>query len=163
MRAAEQKLSGCYWGGCTPNAIIKRRKLTTTSRFKSKLFTVACPVAVMPMIRRKSSLHRKWSLHISRRGWNSGTRFLLSGSIAVVFVYFLPLQPRQASARLSGSSVPPKALGTICSIDEGSWLRSRRLRQYSQYPPARTVILCFSSAERRGLGILRTDFHFLHE
>lgn len=106
-------------GGCQPAITQRRRALTRCSLLSWRATTVARPQAVCPVIRVPSSLQRKCSRQVWRRGLKRDTRSPLSGSVPCVCVPLWPLHNGQASQRFSSVEEPPAAWGMICSTCMG--------------------------------------------
>ncbi len=140
-----------YGGGCgSPSAIKARRTLITPRRFSCKRSSVALPTVVRGTTVSASALHAKWSLQSSRRGWNSGTRCFVCGSIAETASCFRLLQFGQAKARFSSESLPCAETGSMWSTPNVSSENVSGARQYSHRPSARLITFL-----RRRIGILR--------
>jgi hypothetical protein len=103
-------------GGCSWALVSRRRRFITLERFSFRATIVARPQAVIPIIWVKSGLHWKWSFQAVDRGLNSGVSCWVSGSMKLVLICLLPLQPWQAQARLSKVLSPPDCLGSVWSI-----------------------------------------------
>lgn len=71
-----------YVGGCSPKLYKARRKLSKGGRFKRKISTVARPIGVKPMTKRKSLLQQKCSFQSCWRGLYKATCRCVTGSVA---------------------------------------------------------------------------------
>src|SRR4029453_11656356 len=88
---------------------------TRSSSLSDSTSTVARPMAVLGIIRERSSLHVKWSDHVWAHGLKRGTVSPASGSSASSNIAFFSLHSRQDSHKFSLSSLPPLALGVLYS------------------------------------------------
>lgn len=133
--------------GWVPNASNALRRLIQPSRLSSNASIVALPVGEMPMSRKKSSVHWKWSSQLSFRGWYNGTSVNVIGSLAVLLIPLRPLQPLHEKAILPKSFVPLWTNAVIGSISKVSVLKFSGIWQYSQIPFARRATNSLSSCE----------------
>ena len=105
-------------GGCKPFKKSSLRILTTPLRLRCSVLSVARPTSVKAIIFKKSSDQVKCSFQSINLGWNSGTICPVKASFACVLLDLCALQPPQAQAKFSKSSVPPLLVGVICSISK---------------------------------------------
>lgn len=121
-----------YLGGCSPMAIRACRRLVNGRRFSFKASTVARPMAVLPMIKVNVSSQIKCSSQLIVRRLNKEESCNETGSINAVLSDLIILHPRQAKAKLKKSLEPFLESGRICSMENGSVVKSAGLLQYSQ-------------------------------
>lgn len=113
-------------------AIRARLRFINGLRFSFKASIVARPIAVLPIIEVNVSSHIKCSSHNIVRGLNKEETCNETGSINSVLSDLIILHPRQANAKLRKSFEPFLESGRICSMENGSVVKSAELLQYSQ-------------------------------
>lgn len=106
-------------GGCHPASTQIARERARNSLFNDKAAIVARPTAVLPIIMTAVSSQVKCSSHNCVRGLNRGTTCPVSASKNSTSVPFASLHKRQDNHRFSSSSVPPRAMGLMCSTVRG--------------------------------------------
>ena len=111
-------------GGNVPPWIKAWRRATRNGRLISRTVTVARPMGVSP--RRTGPSHRKWRLHLWRRGLKSPTIFRDTGSTPAMFGPLWLLHAKQLKARLVAEVGPRCLRATMWSIWCG---RGKRLAE----------------------------------
>jgi hypothetical protein len=123
-------------GGCHPTNIQRCRATSRCGRLRFIATTVTRPMAVIPCMKRPSSLQRKCFRQCCVRGLYRGIVSPCSRSIASICAPLCPLHSRHERQRFARSVVPPRAIGRICSILSRLPEICSSLRQYPHRWPA---------------------------
>ncbi len=145
-RSSDRKTAGVYHDhhpDTAADAGLRGLLLSRLNRVRWPTFIPAF-TGVKPSNSNVSKLSRKCSFQTSIRGLKRETSTLVSGSRACSALPFRTLQDRQASARLSTSSDPPRLVGITWSTSNSRLKTTSGARQYSHRRRARPATTSYS-------------------